>query len=239
MSDFWNEEENEENELEDELEDELEEGPVEKPKKAGVLTQREKEDLIELGKATCKGPEELERVRREQEAREQEERRQEAEGDEWDEEAEDDISTELEGFKSEGEKLDRAFPSMSGTQKKVPEVFRNELDPANEERRDAIIRQRVEELRVDARGLKVYERDKMIKALRKDLESQTIDELYSYRPGVQTDYQRLKFRVDTRLGRDTKTADGETIAEKAARDYPSMNNPEAEYGRALGLPEGE
>ncbi|MBN2325379.1 MAG: hypothetical protein JXQ30_16745 [Spirochaetes bacterium] len=245
MGDLWNEEEEsgldfdappEENVLEGPEDD-----PVEKPKKSGVLTQREKEDLIELGKAVVRGdPEEIERVRKKLEDREQAARRQEAEGDtEWDEENENTLD-KSKGFESEGDRLDRDYPSMSGRVDNVPKEMRNELDPDNESRRQRIIEGRVDKLRNEAfqKGARSHkEVNLMARALQKELAGVTVDELYSYRPETQTDYQRLRFKIDSRFGHNMRTADGETIAEKAARDYPSMNDPEKELRKALDLPE--
>lgn len=145
-------------------------------------------------------------------------------------------------LKSEGEMLDSIYPSMSGDKKgnidPVPEEMRNQLDPDHEQNREGIIRQRIEDMQQDARGhFKDWEISILSEALRKQLENQNIDTLLGYSRKRQSDYDSLKFKIDTVLGRGIKTKSGETEEQKMDREYPSMRDERKSFRRALGLGE--
>lgn len=137
--------------------------------------------------------------------------------------------------------LSDEYPSMNeGGEKQVPEEFRNTLDTANVERREKIIESRVDALRSEAfqsGAASAYEVDDMAEALRNELEGEVIDVLFGYKPKMQgTDYQRLKGRVDEKLGRSIKTENWANEEEKLNELYPSMStDPRREYRKALGL----
>ena len=144
----------------------------------------------------------------------------------------------------EGEELSGEYQSMDkeGAEKgkidRVPPDMRNELSPEREQSIEGVIRQRVEDMQQDARGhFKADEISLLSQALRKQLEGETVDTLFNYDRKNQSDYDALKNRVESRLGRNRKTADGETEETKMAREYPSMSKDSLkEFRAALGLP---
>lgn len=143
-------------------------------------------------------------------------------------------------FAPEGDDLDDVYPSMGADGKReVPPEMRNDLDSGNQEKIDEVIRQRIEELRVDVGSDGSFSRDElvlMVEALRADLEGQTVDQLFSYDRKRQKDYDSLKFKVESRLGRNVKDGIWGSEEEKMNELYPSMKDEIKSFRKALGLP---
>ena len=143
---------------------------------------------------------------------------------------------------SDDKDLSNEYPTMDdeGNLKKVldDDPVRNMLSPEHEQKREELINKRIGAFRRDARfsAFSDEEAEDMCEALEKELKGQMLDELANYNPHNQTDFHRLKFRVEERLGRNIKTDTGETQEEMLARHYPSMStNPRKAFRHALGL----
>ncbi len=153
----------------------------------------------------------------------------------------DKIEEPEERFKSEGD--DYGYPTMdnAGQVKKMSHEEENTLGNEHEAKREAIIQKRIADLRTDARSydFESWEVNLMAKALEKELKGAQLSELIQYNRRVQTDYDRLKAKVNRRLGRDTKSRfTDDTEEAQLNREYPSMSkNPSKEFRRALDLPE--
>jgi len=155
------------------------------------------------------------------------------------EETEDEDETHL---ASDDKDLSNEYPTMDdeGNLKKVldDDPVRNMLSPEHEQKREELINTRVGTFRRDARfsAFSDEEAEDMCEALEKELEGQMLDQLANYNPHNQTDFHRLKFRVEERLGRNISVGGGETQEEMLAREYPSMaKNPRKSFRHALGL----